>query len=84
MSRDGRLIRRAREDCGLSLRDVAARMSVDPSTVLRWEQTGALWFLTAWSLAKVYGCPVAAFADEAVLARWLAKRARVRSRITHP
>lgn len=80
MSRDGNQLRRARQEAGLSARVVAEHMGVEHSTVLRWEADGRLWFWNAWSLAALYGCPVAAFGDEAELERWLAKRARIRGR----
>lgn len=78
MPKDGQLLRKAREEAGLTLRQVAAHMEVEPSTVFRWEQGGRLWWWNAWSLADLYGCPVAAFGDEAALDRWKAKRARMR------
>lgn len=80
MKRDGSLLRRARREAGLSARAVATHMGVEHSTVLRWEVDGRLWFWNAWSLAELYGCPVAAFAVESELERWLAKRAKMRAR----
>ena len=80
MARDGRLIRRAREEAGLTLRAVAERMSVEHTTVMRWETDGRVSFWNAWALAALYGCPVAAFGDAEELEKWIAKRARVRSR----
>lgn len=80
MARDGRLIRKAREEAGLSLRAVAERLGVEHTTVMRWEADGKLWFWKAWDLAGLYGCPVAAFAVEGELDRWIARRARIRAR----
>lgn len=80
MARDGALLKRAREEAGLSLRDVARHMSVEHTTVLRWEDDGRLWFWAAWSLASLYGCPVAAFGDGRIFDAWVARRNRRRSR----
>lgn len=52
-------LRRAREACGLTLRDMAALVGIDPSLILRYEKEERLIdAITLWKFAAIYGVAI--------------------------